>query len=76
MADLHLGAKRHLERSGDRLTVLGDTIPIRPLHEVASFGDLILAMGVGDLAFRLLRPAGLRRQRRSRRAFAPQPLEV
>lgn len=76
LADLRLGAKRHLERPGDRLTVLGDTIPIRPLHEIVSFGDLILAIGVGDVAFRLLRPAGVRRQRRSRRAFAPRPAGV
>ncbi len=75
-----LGAKRHIERADDRLAFLGDTLPIEPLHEVVSFGDLILAAGVGDVAFRLLRPAGLRRQRRTQRraqrTFAPRPLEV
>lgn len=68
LSSLDLGAKRHLEDDGDRLTFLGDTIPLAPLHEVVSFGDLILAFGVADVAFRLLRPVGARRQRSERQA--------
>ena len=52
------GAKRHLADDSDRLVVLGDVIPVRPTREVASFGDLVLAFGVANVLFRLLRPAG------------------
>jgi hypothetical protein len=51
-----LGAKRHLEGPDDRLTFLGDVLPLRPLGEVVSVGDLVLAAGVAGLLFRLLRP--------------------
>jgi hypothetical protein len=51
-----LGAKRHLEGPDDRLTFLGDVVPLRPLGEVVSVGDLVLAAGVAGLLFRLLRP--------------------
>jgi hypothetical protein len=63
---LDFEAKRHLEEPGDRFTVLGDAIPIRPLGVVVSFGDLILAVGLLDVVFRLLRPHVLphRRERR------------
>jgi len=59
---LDFGAKRHLE-DGDRLMVLGDIIPVSLTEEVLSFGDLILAFGVADVIFRLLRPVGERRRR-------------
>jgi hypothetical protein len=59
-----LGAKRHLEGPDDELTFLGDVLPLRPLGEVVSVGDLVLAFGVAALLFRLLRP---------RRAPAPLP---
>lgn len=52
---LDFGTKRHLEDDEDRLMVLADIIPVRPLREVLSFGDLILALGIGDVVFRLLR---------------------
>lgn len=55
-AAIDYGSKRHLEDEGDRLTVLGDIIPVPPLREVLSFGDLILAAGIGNVVFRLLRP--------------------
>ena len=51
-----LGAKRHLEGPDDRLTFLGDVLPVRPLSEVVSVGDVVLAAGVAGLLFRLLRP--------------------
>jgi hypothetical protein len=53
---LRFGAKRHLERPDDRLTFLGDVIPVPPLREVLSFGDLVLAFGVADVLARMLRP--------------------
>lgn len=62
--DLDFGAKRHLEEPDDRLTFLGDIVPVRPLGQVLSFGDLILALGVTDVVFRLLKPAGAVRRRR------------
>lgn len=55
---LALGPKRRLERPSDRLAVLGDTLPVAPLRTVLSFGDLVLAAGLADVAFRLLRPRG------------------
>ena len=59
---LDFGAKRHLE-DGDRLMFLGDVVPVSLTSEVLSFGDLILAFGVADVIFRLLRPLGDRRRR-------------
>lgn len=66
-AALDYGAKRHLATPDDRLTFLGDVVPVRPLREVLSFGDLVLAAGVAGVAFRLLRP-------RAVRAGAPAPV--
>lgn len=59
---LDLGAKRHLAGDDDALRVLGDVIPVRPSREVLSFGDLILAFGIADVVFRLLKPVELRRR--------------
>jgi hypothetical protein len=50
-----LGAKRHLEGPDDRLTALGDVVPVRALGEVVSVGDVVLAAGVATVLFRLLR---------------------
>ena len=50
-------AKRHLEKPDDKLTFLGDVLPVEPFHEVISFGDLILAFGLANVVFRLLQPA-------------------
>ncbi|HYD10488.1 MAG TPA: DUF5317 family protein [Acidimicrobiales bacterium] len=61
IADLDFGAKRHLE-DGDALMFLGDIIPVELTEEVLSFGDLILAFGIADVIFRLLRPAVGRRR--------------
>jgi hypothetical protein len=51
---LHYGSKRHLERPSDRLTFLADVVPVPPLHEVLSFGDLVMAVGVADVIFNLM----------------------
>jgi hypothetical protein len=66
LENITFGAKRHLEVPGDRLTILGDVLPVRVLHQVLSFGDLVLAVGIGDLIFRLLKPgAPIGRRRRA-----------
>lgn len=60
---LDLGAKRRLAEPGDRFELLSDIVPVpAPVREVLSFGDLILAAGVADVVFRLLRPVGARRR--------------
>ncbi len=63
VAALEFGSKRHVEDADDRFTILGDVIPVAPLREVLSFGDLILAAGVADVVFRLLRPIRPRRRK-------------
>ena len=71
LSTLDFGAKRHLAEGDDRLMVLADIIPVRAIGtgdlrlraEVISFGDLILAFGVADVLFRLLRPLDHRRRR-------------
>jgi len=67
---INYGRRHHEERPTDKLTDLGDIIPVPQLHEVVSFGDLILAVGVADVASNLLRP---RRRRRPRAAKAKPP---
>lgn len=62
-ASLDFGAKRHLEADDDVLTFLGDIIPVRATREVVSFGDLIMAIGVADVLFRLLKPVEVRARR-------------
>jgi hypothetical protein len=66
LAELDFGSKRHLETSDDQLTFLGDTLPVEPIGQVLSFGDLILSFGVADVVFRLLKPAGVVRRGRRR----------
>jgi hypothetical protein len=51
-----LRGERHVERDDDDVMFLGDIIPIRPLHQVASFGDLVLAVGIITLIVGILRP--------------------
>ena len=56
LAHIHLDRKHHLERKSDKLMVLADIIPVRPVHEVVSFGDVVLAVGVADVLYHLMRP--------------------
>jgi hypothetical protein len=60
-ADVRLSPKHHLERRSDRLVVLGDVIPVAPLREVLSFGDLLMAVGAADVIVHLLAPPAGRR---------------
>ena len=64
LAEVDFGSKRHLEDDSDRVTFLGDIIPVRPIRQVLSFGDLILSVGIADVVFRLLKPIGAVRRRR------------
>lgn len=53
---IEFGSKRHLETDGDRLTFLGDIIPIAlGPGEVLSFGDLVMAVGIADVIVHLMR---------------------
>ena len=54
---IELGAGRQWQEPDDRLAVLGDVVPVAVLDEVVSFGDLVLAAGLANVGFRLLRPA-------------------
>jgi hypothetical protein len=66
------GAQR-LERTDDRLTFLGDIVPIHETGQVLSFGDLLILAGVADIAANLtLR----RRARASRPRRLPRNAEV
>lgn len=53
---LDLGARRHLESGDDVLSLLGDVVPVPPLREVVSAGDVVLATGLAVVAFGALRP--------------------
>ena len=61
--EIDTASKHHLERPSDRLVVLGDIIPVEPLGEVVSFGDVAMAVGVADVVVNLLRPSAGRRTR-------------
>lgn len=51
-----LRGERHVEKPDDHITFLGDIIPIAPMHQVVSFGDLVLSIGIIALIVGLLRP--------------------
>jgi hypothetical protein len=52
---IELTGPHHLETSADALGVLGDVLPIAALHQVVSFGDLIVAFGAADVVRELSR---------------------
>lgn len=72
---LEFGSKRHLETDDDRLTVLGDIIPVPLAEEVLSFGDLAMSVGVAAVLVNLLRrrrgPIDLEVSRRSEGSASP-----
>jgi hypothetical protein len=53
----------HPERASDQLMLLADVIPLRPLREVVSLGDVLVAIGLGLVVFHGLLGDGLRRAR-------------
>lgn len=56
LASVDLGNSRQWQDDDDRLAALGDVVPVAMLDEVVSFGDLILAAGLANVSFRMLRP--------------------
>jgi len=75
VATFQPAGQRHIEGIGDRLTVLADVVPVRPLREVLSFGDLILAVGVADVLATLLRRRGAGAAEPAPRLWYPAPAE-
>ena len=63
-----LSGPRHLERDDDIVPWLGDALPVAPFRSVVSFGDLIIAVGVADVAAHAARPRRRRDQPSSTRA--------
>jgi hypothetical protein len=63
------GWRHHGERAGDRLTGLADVIPLSPVGETVSAGDVVLSLGVATAVVSLMRP---RRRRRQPRRPAPE----
>ncbi len=50
------GWRHHGERPGDRLTGLADVVPVTPLGETVSAGDIVLSLGVATAMVSLMRP--------------------
>ncbi|HEC10359.1 MAG TPA: hypothetical protein ENI86_12470 [Acidimicrobiales bacterium] len=60
--DVVLGGGRAPAESRDLLEPLTAIIPVKPVHEVFTFGDLIVTIGLLDLGFRLVKPRSERRR--------------
>ncbi len=69
LADIGYGHRHHLESGGDHVTFLDDRLPLGALHQVLSIGDLILFVGVADVAANLVR----RPRRRRVKVMDPWP---
>jgi hypothetical protein len=50
------GWRHHGERPGDHLTGLSDVVPLAPLGETVSAGDIVLSLGVATTVVALMRP--------------------
>jgi hypothetical protein len=61
VAGLRFGGKRHLATSDDHLMVLSDILPDPVFHEVLSFGDLAMSVGIAAVVANLLLPPRRRR---------------
>ena len=72
LPQLRLEGGRHLADDGDVLPGLGDSVPVSPLRQVVSFGDLILLVGIADVVAHLSR----RRDPRKPRPDTNQPHRV
>jgi hypothetical protein len=60
---VEIAGVQRLERPGDRLVALGDVIPLRATSQVLSIGDLVILVGLADVAANLL--TGTRRKQTS-----------
>ena len=54
---LTYGWRHHGERPGDHLTGLADVVPVTPLGETVSAGDIVLSLGVATVVASLMRPS-------------------
>jgi len=66
---VELDGARHLESGGDHLVVLADIIPVPAVHQVVSFGDLVIFVSTADVVANLVR----RQARRRRHSASPEP---
>jgi hypothetical protein len=66
------GPRHHGERPGDHLTGLADVVPVGPLGETVSAGDIVLSLGVATVVVVLMRPRS-RRRLTPPRAPSPTP---
>ena len=71
LAAVGYGRRHHLETGGDHITFLDDRLPLRAVHQVLSVGDLILFVGVGDVAANLIRRPRRRRATWVRPSYGP-----
>lgn len=55
LASISMQNKHHYERPSDDLMFLADIIPVRPLREVLSIGDVIMSAGIAAVVATLLR---------------------
>jgi hypothetical protein len=69
LSQLSFATGRHLEGPDDRLSFLGDVVPLPVGRQVVSFGDLVLLVGAADVAAHLAR----RHRGRSRRSSDGTP---
>lgn len=53
---VRLGAGRRFEETGDVITFLGAIVPVEPVREVLTFGDLIVIAGLVNVGFRVVKP--------------------
>jgi hypothetical protein len=56
LATFHFSGKWHLAGPRDHLLVLSDIVPDWVFHEVLSFGDIVMAVGIAALLANMLRP--------------------
>ena len=73
LAAVSYGRRHHLETGGDHLTFLDDRLPLGVAHQVLSIGDLILFVGVADVAANLIRRPRRRRVTWVRRSYSVAP---
>lgn len=70
LAAVGYGRRHHPETGSDHLTLLDDRLPLPAVHQVLSIGDLILFVGVADVATNLIRRPRRRRATWVRPSYA------
>lgn len=68
---VQFGTGRALQSTEHQLSILGAVLPIKPVGEVFSFGDLIIMAGLANVGFRLSRPRDAA-TRKSRQGPTPE----